>query len=247
MEGQVKLYSDNQSALDNIFDSTPKRGIFPLLAVDYDLFVPAKDMLHSLPIKIAWGWVKGHYTGDNRELQHDLNALVDELATRFQEVPPNGYEPTAKPMFHFLHEAALYKDGSMVTGKLSKIIYERRFLDNLTTTIVKQAKWQPEHFCSVDWDIFGKVFSSYSRFHQISIAKFIHGLWHRGEQKVLFRMDQASFCPCCKLTLETTQHVFQCLAPTKVEHRNNQLTIFADYLDKQELPIPVKECMYAGM
>lgn len=246
-DGQVKLYCDNQSALDNVFDSTPKRGIFPLLAVDYDLLVLAKDMLQSLPITISWGWVKGHYTGDNRELQHDLNALADELATRFREDPPKGYEPTVKPMFHSLHEAALYKDGSMVTGKLSNMIYERKFLNNLTNTIVKRAGWQPEQFRAVDWDIFGKVFGSYSRFHQISIAKFAHGLWHTGEQKVLYRMDQIGSCPCCKSTLETTQHVFQCLAPAMVEHRNNQLTIFADYLDKQELPSPVKQCMYAGM
>jgi len=48
--GQVKLYCDNQSALDNVFNSTPKRGIDPLLKVDYDLLVLAKDLVNTLPI-----------------------------------------------------------------------------------------------------------------------------------------------------------------------------------------------------
>jgi len=187
--GQVTLYCDNQSALENVFTSTPKRGIYPLLAVDYDLLVLAKDMLQALPIRVSWAWVKGHYKGDDRKIQHDLNDLVDTLATQFRVAPPAGYEPTSKPMFHQLHAAALYRDGSMVTGKLSTIIYERCFQDKLIQTIKKRTKWSDEVFASVDWDAFGKVFSSYSRFYQTSIAKFVHGLWNTGEQKFLFQQD----------------------------------------------------------
>mmetsp|Transcript_24137 Transcript_24137/g.34594 ORF Transcript_24137/g.34594 Transcript_24137/m.34594 type:complete len:1267 (+) Transcript_24137:682-4482(+) len=245
--GQVKLYCDNKSALENVFEEIPKRGIYPLLAVDYDLLVLAKDLLKNLPIKVSWGWVKGHYSGDNRQVQHDLNALVDTLATQFRQDPAAGYEPTAYPMFHPLHKAAVYIDGSMVTKTLSKAIYEQRFQVALMNTVKKRAKWTEVTFQNIDWDIFGKVFKSYSRFHQISIAKFVHGLWNTGEQKVLFKQEEEGLCPCCKSAQETTIHVFQCLAPEVVTHRDKQLLQFTEFLDEQELPKPVKQCIHAGM
>lgn len=105
--GQVRLYCDNKSALENVFEETPKRGIYPLLAIDYDLLVLAKDMLRSLPIKVSWNWGKGHYNGDAREIQHDLNSLVDTLVTAFNDAPPAGYEPSAKPRFHQLLKVAV--------------------------------------------------------------------------------------------------------------------------------------------
>mmetsp|Transcript_5492 Transcript_5492/g.8104 ORF Transcript_5492/g.8104 Transcript_5492/m.8104 type:complete len:785 (+) Transcript_5492:1386-3740(+) len=245
--GRVKLYCDNQSALDNVFDSTPKRGIYPMLAVDYDLLVLSRDMLKALPITITGEWVKGHYKGDNRQIQHDLNDLVDTLANQFREDPAKGYEPTAKPMYHPSHEVAVYIAGSMITSKLQRIMYERRFQGKLIQTIQKRAKWTNVEFESIDWDIFGKVFNSYSRFHQTSVAKFVHGLWNTGEQKILFKQDAEGLCPCCNSTKETTAHIFKCTAPAMVTHRNQQLQQFVVYLDQQELPKPVRQCIYAGM
>lgn len=107
---------------------------------------------------VSWGWVKGHYTGDNREVQHDLNALADTLATNFREDPPEGYRPLAKPMFSPLLEAALYQDGSMITATLPKIIYAWSFQGKLTHTFKKRSKWSQDQFQAIDWDIFGKVF-----------------------------------------------------------------------------------------
>ena len=75
----------------------------------------------------------------------------------------------------------------------------------------------------------------------------MHGLWNTGEQKVLFRKDPQGLCPCCKTIFETTNHVFQCLEPGALQHRQCQLDHIADYLDKQELPKSVKEWMYAGI
>jgi len=86
--GSVTLFCDNESALGNVFDKSPKRGIYPLLEVDYDLLVLAKEFLKELPIKVTGKWVKGHYNGDNRMIQHDLNALVDTMAEQFRLHPP---------------------------------------------------------------------------------------------------------------------------------------------------------------
>ena len=35
------LYCDNKSALENVFDSEPKQGIYLLSPVDYDLLILA--------------------------------------------------------------------------------------------------------------------------------------------------------------------------------------------------------------
>ena len=135
----------------------------------------------------------------------------------------------------------------MITGKLSTLVRENCFQDSLKQTILKRSKWTKEEFGSIDWDIFGKVFRSCSRFHQISLAKFVHGLWNTGEQKVLFKQEDTGLCSCCNSVMETTSHVFQCRAMAMVEHRTDRLAQFYEYLDAQELPKPLKQCMYAGM
>ena len=55
-DGSVTLYCDNKSALETVFD--------PLLAVDCDLLLVARDLYRSLPVKIIAKHVKGHYTCD---------------------------------------------------------------------------------------------------------------------------------------------------------------------------------------
>ena len=174
--GRVKLFCDNQSALDNVFGSTPKCGAYPMLAVDYDLLVLSRDLLRLLPITITGEWVKGHYKGDNRQIQHDLNDLVDTLANEFRQDPARGYKPTSKPMFHPLQAAAVYIEGSMITSKLSNVLYERRFQQQQIQRIQRRMKWTTAEFELIDWMMFGKVFHSYSRFYQTSIAKLVHGL-----------------------------------------------------------------------
>lgn len=54
--GSVPLYCDNKSALETVFD--------PLLAVDCDLLLVARDLYRSLPVKIIAKHVKGHYKCD---------------------------------------------------------------------------------------------------------------------------------------------------------------------------------------
>jgi len=91
--GSVTLYCDNQGALDNVFDEHPKRGIFPMLARDYDFLGVARKIWRGMPIRVQGVWVKGHYKGDDREIKHDLNDVADYFATQFQRNPPEGFRP----------------------------------------------------------------------------------------------------------------------------------------------------------
>ena len=95
------------------------------------------------------------------------------------------------PLTGFLKMASLYLSlRSMITSKLVRTLYARYFQEGLRLTICKYGKWTEDVYGKVDWDIFGKVFTLYSRFHQISIAKFVHGLWNTGQQKVKYKRDE---------------------------------------------------------
>ena len=207
-EGTVTLFCDNKSALNNIFDAIPRRGIYPLLEADYDLLFLAKDLLQQLPINVIAQHVKGHYKGDHREVQHDLNALADEIAEQFRKNPPPEYTPSTQPYFHPRLGAEVYSTDSAVTSKLRRTVYENLYTDQLLATIWKRNKWDGIAVDAIDWEAFYGAFRSYIKFKQIGVAKFIHGLWNTGYQKVLFKQEAHGLCPCCHTEQETTSHVF---------------------------------------
>ena len=62
-QGLVLQYCDNKSATGNIFEESPRRGIFPMLEHDYDLLQVGRGILRELPIDVPGLWVKGHYIG----------------------------------------------------------------------------------------------------------------------------------------------------------------------------------------
>ena len=129
--GTVTLFCNNTSAVENIFEKYMKRGIFSLLAVDYNLLVLARSILPALPIKVLGRWVKGHYTGDERRVEHDLNDLVNDIANQFLDDHPRGSEPSSFPMFHKSLVAAAYVEGSMITSRIAQtsiIIGQKMFL-----------------------------------------------------------------------------------------------------------------------
>jgi len=74
--GAAQCYCDNKGTIRSSY-SRPHPGILPFLTSDYDLLHLIHHMLHMIPITIIGSWVKGHYTGSTRELQHDLNSEAD--------------------------------------------------------------------------------------------------------------------------------------------------------------------------
>ena len=245
--GVVTLYCDNKSALENTFDEMPKRGIYPLLATDYDLLILLREILSTLPIQVIIRHIKGHYKGDERRVEHDLNALADTMAEQFRLDPPKGYEPTSYPQFHKAHIVAAYIEGSMITSKLKSQVYSRMYQKELEQTLCKRYRWTADIFTRIDSDIFGKVFKAYSRFQQIGVAKMVHDLWNTGQQKVLFKQDKQGLCPCCKNELETSSHIFHCKSSVATSNREQQMQAFNEFHDKQEIAISIKRCMVAGM
>jgi len=81
--GTMTLYCDNKGALKHAF--TPIRpGITPYFKTDHDLLEVTQSLLQLIPITIAMQWVKGHYTGLDRQYQHTLNETADQVAGEYQ-------------------------------------------------------------------------------------------------------------------------------------------------------------------
>jgi hypothetical protein len=77
--GKVILYCDNKSAIGTSFKPIAP-GISPFMSLNYELIKLAKHIITITPITIIGQWVKGHYSGKQRQIQHDLNDKVDKLA-----------------------------------------------------------------------------------------------------------------------------------------------------------------------
>ena len=95
--------------------------------------------------------------------------------------------------------------------------------------------------------MFGKTFRTYSKFLQIGVAKLVHGLQNTGEQRVRFKQDSSGLCPGCKSILETSAHVFQCTAEVMSNFREQELQTLGEFLDEQEFPSQLKQCLYHGI
>jgi hypothetical protein len=86
--GKAKLYCDSKVAIVNCF-TTITPGISPFFSPDYDLILLEKQIVAILPIPDFGEWVKGHYSGKDRKIQHDLNDKADKLAGKHLDAQSN--------------------------------------------------------------------------------------------------------------------------------------------------------------
>lgn len=74
-EGNVKLYCVNKGAITKSFHPE-KPGIGPFLSTDHELLHAIQTILKLMPISIIGEWVKGHYTGKDQKIQHNLKVCL---------------------------------------------------------------------------------------------------------------------------------------------------------------------------
>jgi len=64
-----------------------KAGIAPYTATDHDLFELIRHPFEVVPVTVTYEWVKGHYSGPNKELKPHLDQDADAIAGQFQLNP----------------------------------------------------------------------------------------------------------------------------------------------------------------
>jgi hypothetical protein len=90
--GSATLFCDNKGTIRKAFQSRPL-GVTPYLTTDDDLLQLIQHLVKLIPISLIGKWVKGHYMGQNREMQHGMNNIVDDLASRHLQCPPKNFIP----------------------------------------------------------------------------------------------------------------------------------------------------------
>ena len=135
--GKVKYYCDNRGVIANVFSNTLP-GISPFLNTDYDLVLVAKTLLHLIPVSVAAEWVKGHYTGKDKEFKHTLNDTADKLATKFNRHPHPRFRPCHIPIAPPGYKIRLLHDNSVITSKLYSILSQGLHRQNLRNHILKK-------------------------------------------------------------------------------------------------------------
>ncbi len=221
--GKVTVYCDKKAALTEVFDK-PKQSNNPFkqLQADADLITCARDLLLwlSTRINVKHEWVKGHYTGTKRKLQHDLNDIADDLTGSF-----NSKQRTTKqvpPVLHPLYEAELVHNNCIVTSKLHHIISTSLHSTPVQNYIAKSTGWPVATLDKIDWDAQKMAMGHFSRTQHISITKLAHGLYQTSRKDNMY-YGASDLCPCCRETTETLAHIFTCRSPLVTDDSLHQL------------------------
>lgn len=182
--GKVTLFCDNKGALAKVFKKPPP-GITPFPSSDYDLIYMAYTIINLLPTTIVGVWVKSHYTGKNRKIQHDLNDAANALASGHCNTQPHGWHslkrPTPNPRLQSETVISKLRHHFPVLPMLASICHEQ----DLKTYILKKTKWTSFVFTSIDWPAHKSAFNKPTRHQKITTAKLIHNLANTNRQNFL--------------------------------------------------------------
>jgi hypothetical protein len=179
--GRAKFHCDNKGVIKNVFSlSTPTISQF--FHTDYDLVIIAKRLLRLLPVTIVAEWVKGHYTGDNREHKHDLNDMADQLAGKFYKNPHATLRQKATPCSIQGYAIHLLHDGSTITTRLYSTMSIALHRRGLITYIKEKYDWSDHTFNLIQWNAHETAFKSLPINSKKIIAKLIHNLVNTNKQ-----------------------------------------------------------------
>ncbi len=104
-----------------------------------------------LPVTKVAEWVKGHYTGDNREYTHDLNNTVDKLAGAFNKSPPRLRHrklPCSIPGYSI----RLLNNGSTISTKLYSTMSIALHRTSYIVYLKTKHGWTDSTFEPIHWD-----------------------------------------------------------------------------------------------
>jgi hypothetical protein len=241
--GAVQCYCFNKGAVKNFY-GRPHPGILPFLTSDYDLLYMIHHMLQIILITIIGSWVKGHCTGPNPKLQHDLNSEADRLATRYQRNQPRHFSTCQMPLAPPSYRVCLLHDNSIITSKYYNTLARTLHDSTLKNCILCKTKWSEQVFLKVDWEAHSRAFNYLSRHQQIQTAKLIHNLANTNRQNHLY-YGTSSACPGCLHQEETFEHVILCQVNTTRVFWDLRLKDLETSLQQCLLP-PIIRVIYQG-
>ncbi len=221
-EGSITLYCDCLKAIKRI-QREHTLGLKHYNISDFDLLHDSRSLLQQLrdSININICWVKGHYTGNNKSVEHHLNAAAHSLANDFLRQHQGPFNPRAQVIHPPSTEVSIQYDGTALTSNPSTYVKFHLYADKLQHTICKSENWTQEIFHRIDWEAYKKAFSTFSRCQRIGISKLSHKLLNTNNQNNKY-YGTSALCPCCQMEPESFNHMLSCTSATKA-YRTSQL------------------------
>ena len=195
---------------------------------------------------MAAEWVKGHYTGPNKEFKHDVNSQADKLASTFIRNPPPDFRPRSNPIAPPGYKVRLLYDNSVITSGLHTILSQGLHRDTIINHIKKKTAWSSHVFSLVHWDAHERAFKRLTFSQQCITAKLIHGLANTNRQNHLFYATSPT-CPCCQEYEESFEHVLVCGSTASSSSRASALQELTIGLEKINTPEQVLEAIILGL
>jgi hypothetical protein len=155
--GKAILYCDNKGAITNSFQQVT-RGISPFMSPSYDLLLLAKQLVARIPITMLGEWVKGHYSGKARKIQHDLNDMADDIAGNHLAAQNRTTGTNASLLPCPGYRIRIIKDNTVLASKYHSVIPQARYNSQLANYILKKTKWSCREFNKVHWAAHEKAF-----------------------------------------------------------------------------------------
>jgi hypothetical protein len=220
-------------------------GISPFFSADYDILHLLKQLLATIPITIVGEWVKGHYTGKRKKIQHRLNETADAVAGAHLEA--QGYtSPTNQPPVPYPgYRVRLLKDNHVLTSKYYQAISQACNEKPLQDYILKNTKWSSREFYMLHWDAHEKASLRLTRHQQITMTKLIHNLANTNKQNFLY-YQMSPLCLGCLSVEGAFEHVLWCTLPHTAAYRTQQISDLQQKMRNINTPSPVIKAILQG-
>jgi hypothetical protein len=247
-DGIITIYCDNEVALNQTFSKAlPSNNSYKYLTADIDMITCARDILLQLPVtvQIKHAWVKGHFQGKKRELQHELNSIADVTAREYNS--HRRPEMTTPPVPCPTLKVELIHNNQIISSRLLQLAKDAVHRLPLHLHIVRRAAWPTTTVECVDWIAHKQAIKRYySRVKRLSISKLAHGLHHTNYQ-INKLYGTPSTCPCCHLHVETLSHVFTCPSEDSASNRIAARATLAATLEKLKTPQKLIDTILHGL
>jgi hypothetical protein len=208
----------------------PGRKFKRFLVDDYDIIFETRSLLVDLQQRVTFHllWVRGHYSGNKRELEHDLNEEAHCL-TSFSL--PKFFVNDVSPPSSLVDLSC----GYTLTSRWQATLLELAHADSLCKTICKNANWSEDTFNKVDWPALQACMFKLPRIHQLSYCMLLHGLLNMNAQNRKF-YNKVDLCPCCMAGPESFLHVVTCTSPMVAKYHSEQQHLLWSKLDTMQTP-----------
>jgi hypothetical protein len=197
---------------------------------------------------ITMNHIKGH--SDNQQsynrltLLQQLNVDADKLANEYiQDHPNKDYTkakilPSSGIQFHL--------PTGTITNQLKRQMKEARRQETHIQYLCKKNGWDKATFDSIAWEQHRRAINRHTK-KRVTMVKYLNGISPVG--KVVSRYDRkySAKCPSCEESMETQDHVHQCLNPKREQWREQFKEAINQVMEKYDSPAPMRKLWLDGL